>query len=242
MSGFYAEEPEIMIHYLLSVVRIGGLIAFATVVVVCASHADSLTDAKVSIEDADYVQLHIRDGMVYAGELPHLLAQYDSDGKPIGLSADLRNSGFDLSKLPTSSVVGLATELNKDYSRRVKISVPRKRCQKVFINDDLLVFADSIDRVQNGGPFINIKFLSDEKRLIPIDKLTVTITDRSRKYNPIIQIRNHTLLLGVVGTQPLKIIVRDAESGKTWTDTIFPYLRSATPGIVLYQVRNVTFE
>ncbi|MBN2269873.1 MAG: LysM peptidoglycan-binding domain-containing protein [Sedimentisphaerales bacterium] len=208
-----------------------------------------VTKEEVDDSNARRIKLSVRGEQIYVGEVPFMLSSYNSSGETAGmgfisLSADLMNTILDISELP-EKYDPWSPKLGVQIGGGQKIvgiaSLRRKMCRSAFINSNGAVFPDSIRRIARGGPFVALWFSSPNDNQISLQDLKIEASSKTQESFKMRQVEGDIVILEKVPREAisLRITSRYADVNQEWTGTLFPAFRSATPGIVLYSVKNV---
>ena len=202
-----------------------------------------VSEEEVDDSKARKIKLSVRNGEIYVGDVPFMLSSYDSFGKTGGmgllnLSADLRNSILDISEVPVPGT-SLSVQVEKGQKVVAIAALMRKMCKSAFINSHGAVFPDSVRKIEKDGPFVAIWFDSPNGNQISLHDLKIEASSETQKTFKIRQVEGDIVILEKVPREPIKIRITSSTVGQEWAGTLFPAFRGATPGLVLYRVKNV---
>ena len=210
-----------------------------------SSSAEAPRDFPSEAKDAPRTTLSLRGKSIYSGEIPALLTSYDSVGQQsVGVSQDYTNRIINFSGIPAKYdpwAPKIGAQLTQNNVEENSVSLRRRNADVVFINKDGIAFSNGTASIQKDGPFLNVTFLSPrDANVITLDGLAFQVSSKSKKSLETAIQKHEILLIKSVPKEPITLRVREVSSGKQWERLVYPMFRSASPGVLLYIVQDVT--
>ena len=189
--------------------------------------------------------LSLRGKSIYAGDIPAWFTSYDSAGQQsVGVSQDYTNRIIDISEIPVEYdpwAPKIGVQLTHKNIEENSVSIRRRNAEAVFVNKDGIVFPKGNASIQKEGPFINVTFLSPRTlNVITLDGLSFQVSSRSRKSLETDIQKHEILLIKNVPKEPITLRISEVSTGKNCERVVFPMFRSASPGVLLYIIQDVT--
>lgn len=210
-----------------------------------SSAEEASRDFPSDAKNAARTTLSLRGKSIYSGEIPALLTSYDSGGQQsVGVSQSYMNHIIDFSGIPAKYdpwAPKIGVQLTHNNVEENSVSLRRRNTDVVFIKKDGIVFSKGTTSIHEDGPLLNVTFLSPrDLNVITLDGLVFQVSSQSKKSLETAIQKHEILLIKSVPKEPITLRVREVSSGKKWERVVYPMFRSASPGVLLYTVQDVT--
>jgi hypothetical protein len=175
--------------------------------------------------------------------MPFVISAFTPEGKnALGISADLRNSKFDLSSVDEQlkSKLAVGAQFSSDHKIGITVSVDGTDLEFFYIDNNYLVYPPNIPVINKNGPFVRFVFyrLGADGKDEPLGNWGVRGEQAGREVSG--KLSAGVFDLANVTLDPIHFTLTDPSTSKTYESSAFPKIRGAVKGLVIYMVWEVT--
>jgi len=174
---------------------------------------------------------------------PFMITAFTSEGKDaLGISADLRNSKFDLSSVDErlKSKLAVGVQVSPDNKIGITVSVDGTGLGFFYIDNNYIAYPQSAFAINKNGPFVRFIFyrLGADGKDEPLGNWQVNGEQAGRKFSG--KLSDGVFDLANVTLDPIHFTLTDPSTSKTYESSAFPKIRGAVEGLIIYKVWEVT--
>ncbi|GEM_PF-4389707 len=174
---------------------------------------------------------------------PFMITAFTSEGKDaLGISADLRNSKFDLSSVDEQlkSKLAVGVQVSSDNKIGITVSVDGTGLGFFYIDDNYIAYPQNAFVINRDGPFVRFIFyrLGADGKDETLGNWEVNGEQTGRKFSG--KLSAGVFDLANVTLDPIHFTLTDPSTSRTYESSAFPKIRGAVEGLIIYKVWEVT--